>query len=217
MLAVSGCTLIGGGLNKPEQLSLYDFGPLQAQSAKTLNARLPAVSVAEVNAPAWLDSSMMYFRLLYANGQQPRPYASSRWTMPPAQLFGQRLKARIAQAGGVVLSSADGAANVPVLRIEADDFTQNFDSPAQSNAQLAVRASLFNGHVLVAQKTFIRQSPAPSADAAGGARALATAADAVIDEMMTWLAALPLRDVHGITSRFGRGKRDAVQGVPSAV
>lgn len=187
--SLEGCTSA-----KPQTLSLYDLGPLRAaQSGSASTANLPPLSIAEVNAPAWLDSPMMYYRLAYANEQQPRPYASSRWTMPPAKLFGQRLKSRLAQAGGVVLSATDGAANVSVLRIEADDFTQTFDSPAQSSAQIAIRASVFDGRTLVAQKSFMQQAPAPSADAAGAAKAFAGAGDAVIADMMAWLAALPIR------------------------
>lgn len=194
VIAISGCALLGAGTTKSEPPALYDLGTLHvAPSGSTAPAGVPPLSIAEVNTPAWLDSPMMYFRLAYANEQQPRPYAASRWAMPPAQLFGQRLKSRLAQAGGVVLSAADGAANVALLRIEADDFTQVFDGPGQSSARIALRATVFEGRTLVAQKSFLQQAPAPSPDAAGGARALMAASDAVITDMMAWLAALPLK------------------------
>ncbi len=192
MLAVvllNGCATANTG-----PVTLYDLGLLRVpQDATVRAAPPPPLSIAEVNAPAWLDSPMMFFRLAYANEQQPRPYARSRWSMPPAQLFGQRLKARIGQAGGVALAASDGAENVPLLRIEADDFTQIFDSPEQSFALVSMRASILNGRTLAAQKTFIKQSPAPTADAAGGARALADASDAIITDMMNWLAGLRLK------------------------
>jgi cholesterol transport system auxiliary component len=135
----------------------------------------------------------MFFRLNYANEQQPRPYAGSRWSMPPGQLFTQRLKSRIGQAGGTVLPASAGAADMPLLRIEVDDFTQFFDNPAQSSGRIALRASLMQGRRLIAQKTFVGQAPALTADASGGARALAEASDAIITEMMVWLAGLPLK------------------------
>lgn len=188
---VLACLALAGCATRSEPPALYDLGPLRATSA--LPFALPPISVAEVNAPAWLDSPAMFFRLSYANDQQPRPYASSRWAMPPAQLFGQRVKARLAQAGGVVLSATDGAANAALLRIETDEFMQRFDRPGHSVAHVSARASVFNGRALLAQKTFDRQAPAPSADAPGGARALADASDAVISDMMTWLATLPLK------------------------
>jgi cholesterol transport system auxiliary component len=92
-----------------------------------------------------------------------------------------------------VLSASDGATNVPVLRIAADDFTQVFTSSGQSIAQISVRASMLNGRTLVAQKTFTKQMPAPTADASGGVRALADTCDAIIIDMMNWLAGLPLK------------------------
>jgi cholesterol transport system auxiliary component len=169
----------------------YDFGPLRTQTGSALPVLSP-VRVAEVNAPAWLDSTQMIYRLAYSNDQQLRSYAHSRWAMPPARLFEQRLKARIAQAGGVVVSALDGAANLPTVRIDAEDFSQVFDHPTHGNAQVTVRASLMHGSRLTAQKTFVRHYPAPSADARGGAAALAAASDAVITDMMLWLSGQPL-------------------------
>lgn len=192
ILILLGCALAAGCATRSEPLALYDFGPLRAHHADAGNAGgLPPLTVAEINAPLWLDSQQMYFRLSYANQQQTRPYARSRWSMPPLQLFGQRLKARIAQAGGVVLSATDGAVSLPVLHLDADEMIQNFDTGSHSTAQLSLRASVFNGRSLLAQKTFSQQAIAPSADAAGGAAAMAQASDALIDDMLVWLAGLP--------------------------
>lgn len=185
--AVLALVLVAGCASKAETPTQYDLGRLPGVTATGAGA-LPPISVADVNAPAWLDSNMMFFRLAYANEQQPRPYANSRWTMPPAQLFQQRLKARLAQAGGTVLAMSDAALNVPLLRIDLDDFTQTFDSPDRSQAAIQVRASLFNGRQLLAQKSFSGQAPTSSADAAGAARAFVAANDAVINDLMNWLA-----------------------------
>jgi cholesterol transport system auxiliary component len=185
--ALAALALVAGCASKVDAPTQYDLGLLPNVAASNAPA-LPALSVADVNAPAWLDNSMMFFRLAYANEQQPRPYASSRWTMPPAQLFQQRLKARLAQSGSAVLAMSDAALNVPLLRVDMDDFTQTFDTPSHSVAALQVRASLFNGRVLVAQKSFSSRADTPSADAAGAARAFVSANDAVIGDMMAWLA-----------------------------
>lgn len=192
ILLLLACALAAGCATRSEPLALYDFGPLRANHAGSNNpGGLPPLSVAEINAPAWLDSQLMYFRLNYANQQQTRSYARSRWSMPPAQLFSQRLKARIAQAGGVVLSATDGAAGLPVLRLDADDMIQNFDAASHSTVQFSLRASVLDGRSLLAQKTFSQQAIAPSADAAGGAAAMAVASDALINDMLHWLAGLP--------------------------
>ena len=203
-LSLSAAMLPGCSSTKPAALTTYDLGSLQPSPAPTLSmpaaasamdvpARIAPITVADVSSASWLDSQMMFYRLRYDNDLQPRPYATSRWSMPPPQLLSQRIKARLAQAGGVVLSGADGAINIPMLRVEADDFSQRFATAGQSDVHVAVRASVLNGRALVAQKSFEQVRPAPSADAAGGAAALATATDAMISEMMAWLATLPVK------------------------
>jgi cholesterol transport system auxiliary component len=173
--------------------TLFDFGLLGPAPATQAPPALPALSVAEATAPISMHSPAMFYRLNYANAQQPQPYAQSRWSMPPAQLFVQRLKARIGQAGGTVVPATDGAMNIPSLRIDADEFVQVFDSPGNSAGQIALRASVLQGRTLVAQKSFSRQVPAPTPDAAGGAKALADASDAIISDIMSWLAGVPLK------------------------
>jgi len=192
-LALAGSALLVGCAGNAPALTLYDLGPLQAQKPDTAANNLPALSIAEVAAPSWLDTQMMFYRLNYANSQQPRPYAGSQWAMPPAQLLEQRLKARLSQAGGIVVPADNGAANLPILRIEVDDFSQSFDSAQHSTIHIAMRASLFDGRNLRAQKMFSRQLPTVSADAQGGAAALATASDAIINEIAVWLSTVPTK------------------------
>lgn len=197
--ALAGCA------SDAPRLALFDLGPIHSsirssihspirsqQDAPTaLPASFPAISLADIQSPAWLDSQAMFYRLDYANDLQPKPYSASKWTMPPAQLFAQRLKSSLTRSGGVVIAAADGAINVPILRLEADDFSQHFESAGKSHGEVAIRASLFDGRILRAQKMFVRQVPAATADAQGGAAALAAASDAVIAEMSAWLATLP--------------------------
>jgi cholesterol transport system auxiliary component len=193
---VTACTLLLPGCavgSKTDSTTLYDLGPLTTPQDKAPLPALPPVSIAPVQVPVWLDSSMMFYRLNYANVQQPRPYSQARWTMTPAQLLTQNLKARIAQAGGVALAASDGAVGVPVLRIEADDFSQHFASASESTGQIALRASLYRGRTLVAQRSFIHQTPSPSADAEGGAAALAAASNTAIADIILWLHGLPLQ------------------------
>jgi len=77
------------------------------------------------------------------------------------------------------------------LHLELEEFSQLFETPERSNALLRLRATLGqNGNGserLVAQRSFVLQRPAPTADAAGGVRALTAATDAVIQEMVPWL------------------------------
>ena len=183
---LSGCST-GGGAPKN---TLFDFGPA-AMHAAPAAAPIGAVVVTDVTGSAAFDNERMYYRLNYADALQSRAYTNSRWGATPLQLITQRLKSRIAQTGAKVLTPTDASDGVWILRSEIDDFTHSFDSTTQSYGQLVLRASLFNQHKLIDQKTFSRQIPAASNDAAGGARALAAATDAVAADINAWLATLP--------------------------
>jgi cholesterol transport system auxiliary component len=181
---------LGACASKGVPTSQFDFGPLPT-SAPASASSIGAIIVADVTGPAALDTERMHYRLLYSDARQSRPYAYNQWTSTPPQLLTQRVKASLAQAGVKVLSTTDAAASTTVLRMEVEDFAQNFDSATSSNGVVRLRASVFRAHRLVDQKTFSRSVPAPSADAAGGARALADASDAVAADVLGWLAALP--------------------------
>ena len=171
---------------------LYDFGPLTQGIKAPAVVRLPTLKLADVQTPVWMDGQLMFYRLAYANAQQAYPYAGSRWSMSPAQLLGQRLKTRIALEGGTVLAQGDAENQSPTLRLDADEFVQIFASPNTSVGQLTLRATLFRGKQFIGQRQFEQQVNAPSPDAAGGARALATASDAAISELLGWIASLAL-------------------------
>ena len=191
-LAIGGAALLAGcaaGAKGPSAYATYDFVSAAAPIAGSgAAAALPALVLVEVTANPAFDNERMAYRLNYADPLQAHAYANSRWSATPPQMLTQRFRARVAQAGIKVLSATDASNGVPLLRIELDDFTHGFDSATSSYAQLVLRASLFQGHALVDQRTFLRKLGATSADAAGGARALALAADAVAADMVAWLA-----------------------------
>lgn len=194
LIAVAAAAVLAGCASKGPQPTAFDFGPLGpplTAAGNTGTTTLPAIVVADVSGPASLDSQRMFYRLLYADARQSRPYAYNTWVVTPLQLMSQRVKARIAQAGVKVVSTSDAAGGLPLLRLEADEFSQNFDSATQSSASISLRASLFRNHKLVDQRTFTRTARAPSADAAGGASALADGTDAIAADILAWLAAMP--------------------------
>ena len=198
LAASAGAVLLLAGCasEKPAQNTTFDFGPaIGAAQFGQAPARAPigAIVVGDVTGSAALDSERMYYRLNYSDPLQARAYANSRWSATPLQMVTQRLKSRIAQSGAKVLSVSDAANGVPILRLEVDDFSHHFDSQSQSHGQLVLRASLFQGHKLIDQKTFDRKTPATSLDAGGGARALAGATDTVASDVIAWLATLPLK------------------------
>jgi len=194
ILTAAACALILAGCasQKGQPTTQFDFGPaLPAAAAQTPNAApaaaLGAIVVTDITGSSALDSERMFYRLSYADQMQARTYANSRWTASPLQLMTQRIKTRIAQSGAKVLSETDASLGIPLLRIDVDDFVHDFSGAAQSTGQVAVRASLFQGHTLIDQRSFVGRAPAPSADAAGGARALAASTDAIATDIVAWL------------------------------
>ncbi|MBR7748429.1 ABC-type transport auxiliary lipoprotein family protein [Undibacterium baiyunense] len=175
----------------PTMHQQFDFGVSQTEdNQKTSNATNSpklAILLAEIQVPNSLEGTSMLYRLLYENKQELRPYAQSRWSMPPAQLLKQRIKTHINQQGGAVLTTSDGVKNLPILRIELEEFSQHFSSPQQSQVQLRWRASLIKQNQLIAQKIFQAQTTCDSADAKGGAKAMPQASDRTITELIAWL------------------------------
>jgi cholesterol transport system auxiliary component len=192
LITAASAALLAGCAGKGPVPTLYDFGPMQASKAAPTMPQMVLV-VADATGPAWLDSRTMYYRLLYTDAQQSRPYANNHWNSTPLQMLSARLKSRIAQAGGKVLSITDATAGTMLLRIEVDDFSQNFDSQQASSGNITLRASVLRARSLQDQKTFTHTTATDSADAAGGARALAAAADAIAADIIAWLAARPLQ------------------------
>ncbi len=187
VLVLAGCAS-----SKTQEATTFDFGPAAAQQTNA-PAALPAIVVMDATGPAALENERMYYRLNYANALEARTYANSRWASNPLQMVTQRMKARLSQTGMKVLSSTDASTGVPLLRVEVDDFVHAFSSAGQSEGQVTLRASLFSDHRLLDQRTFTRTTPAPSADAAGGARALAASTDAVAADIQAWLATVDTR------------------------
>lgn len=185
-LLLAGCA----SSDKAPRNATYDFGPAPASAAAGA-APISAVVVTDVTGSAAFDNERMYYRLNYADPLQARAYNNSRWAATPLQLVTQRLKTRLGQSGAKVLSPTDASNGVMILRVEMDDFSHNFDSVTQSHGQVILRASLFQEHKLVDQKTFTRKTASPTADAGGGARALASTTDSIAADMVAWLAALP--------------------------
>jgi cholesterol transport system auxiliary component len=180
-LALAACVS-----NPPLKPSEYDFGPGAATPAGSPRLQRE-ITVATVTAPVWLDSPALVYRLAYRDASQPRSYVESRWVAPPKELFTARLRQRLGAANpSGVLAPADGVRTAVTLRVELLEFSQVFDAPERSYALVRVRAVLVADGRLVAQTSFAAEQPAPSADAAGGARALALAADTSIDRLIGW-------------------------------
>ena len=184
-LLASACSL---PLNGTGEVAAYDFGA--AAGAREGGPRLSQpLLVYDVGGPAWMDSASIHYRLAYRDASRPQAYAGSRWVMPPAALLTNRLRQRLAGAGGGVILPTDGLRAPVALRLELDEFTQVFDAENRSRAVVRLRASLVGSRSLVAQRAFSVDKPAASQDAEGGVRALTAASDDLLEQLLDWIAA----------------------------
>jgi cholesterol transport system auxiliary component len=192
--AIAGCSALP---DRPAHATLYDFGPGTAAPAPADAAPLPALSLAEIDASARLEGTQILYRLGYADANELRPYGQSRWSLAPNQLLQQRLRDALA-ARRTVLNRDESATMARAggrvartLRVSLDEFSQYFESPTRSVGLVRLRATLMQsapgGDSVLAQRSFTAQRPAPTADAAGGVKALAAASDAAVAELVNWV------------------------------
>ena len=165
----------------------YDLGPAPATSSTA--GTLPPLRVLDVSAPPPLDNDGFVYRVGYASLKSAR-YATSHWTMSPARLLTQRLRAALSSHVSV-LTGGD-AVVAPTLRVDLDQFEQVFDSETESSGVVSARATLIQDGKVIGQHTFLARAPASTPDAAGGARALAAASDELIGQIAAWLSVQPL-------------------------
>ncbi|MBS0341599.1 MAG: membrane integrity-associated transporter subunit PqiC [Proteobacteria bacterium] len=206
-LAAAAAVALAAGLlaacgalpERPQRASLYDFGAGPSGTAAatiTPTSQLPPILLPHIDAPARLDGAQILYRLGYADPNELRPYSLARWSVPPTRLLEQRLREALAQRR-VVLGAEEGTniarvqGKVPnSLRLTLEEFSQYFESAGSSVGMVRVRATLMNttgaGDRVLGQRTFSAQAPAPTADAAGGVKALAAASDAVVAQVVQW-------------------------------
>ena len=202
LILLAGCSALP---TPPARAVQYDFGPgaLVAQ-ANDAQARLAPIALADIEAAGRADtSSAVLYRLAYTDARQLRPYQAARWSQPPTQLVQQALRTRLGQRRAVLRADdAQGAARTggvngsqpDILRVDLEEFSQVFSSPTDSVGLLRLRATLVEptaaGEQLRGQRVFLVQKPATSADAAGGTRALAEAAEQAALELSQWIEQL---------------------------
>lgn len=196
MMILVGCSALP---EPPVRPVLFDFGPgQQTLAASAQQVPLPPLALETVDHASLPDgASAVYYRLAYADAQQLRPYQTARWSQPPQQLMRESLQARLGQrravigTGGPMATARVDGQPPAVLRVELEEFSHVFASPAQSAGLVRLRATLTRpsaqGENLLAQRLFIVQQPAATLDAAGGARAIAQAAEQVAHQVADWL------------------------------
>ena len=183
---------------KPAPVARYDFGPTQSPVEAQVPAGTTPLVLANVRGRGVADNSAsIHYRLAYADLRELRPYTQARWTVPAVQLIQLRVRDVLSAQRAVLLDDdsvtplATKAGFPAILRLEVEEFSQVFDSAQTSQGVLRMRATLSEvtpkGEKWLAQQVFAAQQPAASADAAGGAAAMAGVTDQVAQQLNTWL------------------------------
>lgn len=206
--ALGGCSVLP---TPPTRAEVYDFGPgltvfqpnsgapgaaaTLAPGGSAMRAPVALAEVATTGVPE--GSSAVLYRLAYANAQHLRPYTQARWSQPPAQLVQKAVRDQLGLRRAV-LTGDEGAAQIleggalpAILRLEIEEFSHVFSAPATSVGLVRLRASIAEstpaGEKLLAQRVFLVQRPAATADAPGGTRALADATAQAAQDIGQWL------------------------------
>lgn len=158
-------------------MAIYDLG---APVDGPLLMRRQAVAI-EVRMPLWFDALGINYRLNYAEPARLREYARARWAGPPAQLIQQRLGRDLG-----LVASGQGRA-VCLLRVDIDEFSQVFATPASSRALIQGRLQwLDRSRGRLAERPLVIELPAGSNDSSGGVAALSAGVTEMSRQLRSW-------------------------------
>lgn len=169
-LFLAGCA---GVPRAPRPAEVYDLGPGRAASMES-----GLVGVVQIQAPSWLRSAAMQYRLSYVSANQRNSYLESRWAASPAELLLGLLNRSLKAAGRCR------------LEVDLDEFIQDYASASQSDGVIEARARLRGDGMLLSSRRFSLRLPAPSPDAQGGVAALTRGSLQLTAEMSGWLSGL---------------------------
>jgi cholesterol transport system auxiliary component len=188
------CLLAGGCATPAPSVTWeheYGLGPMPAATQPSQPARFGTLRIAALAAPGWLNSTDIYYRLLYEDPERVAAYSRARWVAPPPAMLAQLVQDALAGQGSwrAVIGPENPAQADYALRLHLLSFEQDFTAPKQSHGLLRLRAVLLNpSESIVAQRTFRFREPAASADAQGGTDALSRASRACAAALGRWLS-----------------------------
>ena len=163
------------GVREPDRYFLLEATPATA-------AALPAgVRVAPTSAASFYDTQGM----VYSPAPGTRAYYQfSHWTERPQRAIHAQLRSRL---------DAGGPAAALVLHTHLDEIYHDAATPP-GHVHIALTAQLVDPatQVVVARRTFSGSAPVASYDAPGAVRGFNQALGALLDEVVTWVAAAPL-------------------------
>ncbi len=153
----------------------HDLGPI----SKSGMGQIPVI----INAPDWLWSEKIRYRLLYRDKTAIAYYNIDRWEAPLPALLEQKLS----------IPMPDG--ETYLLKIDLTQFEQHFDKTDSARVLVALTARLFNqdNHQLVSEKAFAWSNETPTPDATGAINGFVSIIEQANHELNSWIAGLPTK------------------------
>jgi len=172
--------------------AIYDlFASNASQEAKPVDSKArPAGAIlmlrlSEVQAPAWLNTTAMQYRLSYVEPNQRHVYAESRWAAPPAEMIEQVIARQSRVSRGRYESGGCQ------LYVSLDEFIQTFDAPERSHATLNVRVVLLApGTPQVIDRRNFQFSIPADANARSGVSGFVLATNKLVWGLDDWLTGM---------------------------
>lgn len=166
-------------------------GSVPAASQPPVHSSGATLRVARIEMPVWLEGTGLYYRLAYRNDNAIATYANSDWAAPPAGMLEQRLRNTLADGGWRAVVGPGGTTQADfTLHVRLDDFSQVFTSPGESFGVLDAAVTVVDANeAVIAQRHFDFRVAAPTANAAGGVKALDAASRDFARQLRDWLAA----------------------------
>lgn len=187
-LLLAGCN---GLVVAPKAVALYDLGIVEVLEMPP--GRAPAQI--QLQAPSWLNSSAMQYRLGWDRPMQRRAFVESRWVANPSELIARSLDRAI-------LGSSPVASECR-LRIELDEFVQMFDSETSARVEVVARAAWLpaRSDKVLARKEFRLTQVSAPATAEEGVAAYRRLTRQLSLELAEWLEALDRTSGQGLNGR----------------
>lgn len=139
----------------------------------------------EVRAATWLATTDMQYRFVNAEPTRRRSYADSRWVAVPAEMIELAMNRQL--LGGTTPVSSECR-----LRVDLDEFIQEFDDPQTSRVVIDARMNLLGarGEISLAQHRVQKSQVTRAGDAASGVVGLSAVTTELVGEAANWLGRL---------------------------
>lgn len=176
LLCLSAVACVGPSKTK-QNISVFDFGvpavsePTQRVVSETL--------LDEVSATDAVNHQQIRYRLNAENPSRVFAYTESRWATTPAELLNNRL-------GGLVQQGNKSSACTLKLKVQVFDHVFKNQTDSEGVVQLSGILLDKKNRKVIASGLISEASPATSANAQGGAKALAVASDGALLKAVNW-------------------------------